>query len=62
MAGVVVETEGDRLGGVDVLDGFVEDVLYDMLDDLLATDRALVGEIQGTVAAWLRQLILFLRK
>ena len=60
MARVVVETERDGLGGVDILDGLVEDVLDDMLDDLLAADGALVGEIQGTVATRFCQLILLL--
>lgn len=60
MARVVVETERDGLGGVDILDGLVEDVLDDMLDNLLAADGALVGEIQGTVATRFCQLILLL--
>lgn len=60
VAGVVVEAEGDWLGGIDILDGLVQDVLDDMLDDLLAADGALVGEIQGTVAARFGQLILLL--
>ena len=59
---VIVHTEGDwftsRVQGP--VHGYGEDILYDVLDDLLAADRALVGEIHGAVRLGDHQLLLFL--
>ena len=59
---VVVHTEGDwltsRVQGP--IHGYGENVLNDMLDDLLATDGALVGEIHRAVLGRNYQLFLLL--